>query len=124
MNSFKQTIKDLLENEASPEIKSQIIQKVVDRITVKSDSIEIYFFVGESHYKKEINISNHQGAGATSLSPSEKRYTSPLPVFRGNPKTSKFLFLKPNLNCSTADLAANFFYYAGSNSLKNGRETF
>ena len=85
---------------------------------MKSDSIEIYFFVGESHYKKEINISNQQGAGASSLSPSEKRYTSPLPVFHGNPKTSEFLFFKPNL----ADLTPNFFYDAGSNSLKNGRE--
>ncbi len=91
-NLFKQTIMDLLENESSPEIKSQIIQKVVDRITVKSDSIEIYFFVGESHYKKEINISDQQWAGANSLSPSEKKHAGPLPVFYGNPKTSEFLF--------------------------------
>ncbi len=117
-NLFKQTIMDLLENEASPEIKSQIIQKVVDRIIVKSDSIEIYFFVGESHYKKEIIISNQQGAGTHSLSPLEKRHTAPLPVFQGNPKTSEFLFLKPNLT----DLTPNFFYDAGSNSLKNGSE--
>ncbi len=117
-NSFKQTIKDLLENESSPEIKSQIIQKVVDRIIVKSDSIEIYFFVGESHYKKEVIIHNQQGAGSSSLSLTEKRYTSPLPIFHGNPKTSEFLFLKPNL----ADLTPNFFYDAGSNSLKIGSE--
>ena len=55
-NLFKQTIKDLLENESNPEIKSQIIQKVVDRIIVKSDSIEIYFFIGESHYKKGVRV--------------------------------------------------------------------
>ncbi|MFZ3229831.1 MAG: hypothetical protein WA160_06475 [Pseudobdellovibrio sp.] len=112
---FGEILQYVLENESSPEIKSQIIQKVVDRIIVKSDSIKIYFFVGESHYKKEINISSQQGAGASSLSLPEKRHTGPLPVFHGNPKTSEFLFLKPNLT-------PNFFYDAGSNSLKNGRE--
>ena len=114
---FKQTIKDLLENEANPEIKSQIIQKVVDRIIVKSDMVEIYFFVGESHYKKEINIHNQQGAGSKSLLLTEKRHTSPLPVFHGNPKTSEFLFVKPNL----IDLRETKFHDAGSNSLKIGR---
>ncbi|MFZ3229024.1 MAG: helix-turn-helix domain-containing protein [Pseudobdellovibrio sp.] len=112
-NLFKQTIKDLLENESSPEIKSQIIQKVVDKIIVKPESIEIYFFVGESHYKKEINIHNQQGASANSLSLSEKRHTTPLPVFHGNRQTSEFLNLKPNV-------ASNNFYDAGSNSLKIG----
>jgi hypothetical protein len=40
----------------------------------------------------------------------EKRSTSALPVFHGNPKTAEILNFEPN-----------FFYDAGSNSLKFGR---
>jgi site-specific DNA recombinase len=112
--TFRLLIKDLLENEADPNIKTSVIQKVVHKIIVKKDEVEVYFFVGEKHYKRELAI-----AGSLLKGPSgrihpqipEKRYTSPLPVFHGNPETSNLLHLKPN-----------FFYDAGSNSLKIGRE--
>ena len=48
------------------------------------------------------------GDGINKGAVAEKRRTSALPVFHGNPKTSELLNLKPN-----------FFYDAGSNSLKN-----
>ena len=119
--TFRLAVQDLLENDADPQMKTSIIQKVVQKIVIKNEEIEIYFFVGEKHYKRELELSslrpfkhelNQIGAKP------EKRHSSALPVFHGNPKTSEFLYLKPNLT----DLTPNFFYDAGSNSLKNGSE--
>ncbi len=123
--TFRLAVQDLLENEADPQMKTSIIQKVVHKIIIKNEEIEIYFFVGEKHYKRELELSGsrpfkdklHQISNQIDAKP-EKRHSSALPVFHGNPKTSEFLFLKPNLT----DLTPNFFYDAGSNSLKNGRE--
>ncbi len=124
-NSFRVVIQELLENESDPVVKTSIIQKVVDKIIVKTEEIEIYFFVGEKHYKRELAIAGSRplpvlassNFGVNSVI-TEKRQSTALPVFHGNPKTSEFLFLKP----SELNLNANFFYDAGSNSLQNGRE--
>ena len=80
---------------------------MVERIIIKNEEVEIYFFVGEKHYKRELEIS-----GSCPFVPvlPEKRYTSPLPVFHGNLETSNLLF------------SANKFHDAGSNSLKVGSE--
>ncbi|MFN8945519.1 MAG: recombinase family protein [Pseudobdellovibrionaceae bacterium] len=112
--SFKLIIQDLLENEADPKIKTAIIQKVVHKIVIKNEEVEIYFFIGEKHYKRELAIAGSRPlprlVEATNPNVPEKRHTSPLPVFHGNPKTSDFLNFKPKK-----------LYDAGSNSLKNGR---
>lgn len=118
-NQFKAVIVDLLENESDPVVKTTIIQKLVHKIIVKSDEVEIFFYVGEKYYKRELAIAGSRTlptavtdtlkSAITQTTP-EKRHTSALPVFHGNPKTSEILNLKPN-----------FFYDAGSNSLKNGR---
>lgn len=118
-NQFKAVIKDLLENENDPAVKTTIIQKMVHKIIVKSDEVEIFFYVGEKYYKRELAIAGSRIlptavtdtlSSAINASTPEKRHTSALPVFHGNPKTSEILNLKPN-----------YFYDAGSNSLKNGR---
>ncbi|MBL7554219.1 MAG: hypothetical protein JNM24_00235, partial [Bdellovibrionaceae bacterium] len=119
-NQFKAVIKDLLENENDPAVKTTIIQKMVHKIIVKSDEVEIFFYVGEKYYKRELAIAGSRIlptavtdtlSSAINASTPEKRHTSALPVFHGNPKTSEILNLKPN-----------YFYDAGSNSLKNGSE--
>ncbi|MFZ3229028.1 MAG: hypothetical protein WA160_02395 [Pseudobdellovibrio sp.] len=119
-NSFKAVMTDLLENEADPVVKTSIIQKVVHKIVVKTEEVEVYFYVGEKHYKRELAIAGSRPLPELATSDfsqnsviAEKRHSSALPVFHGNPKTSEILFLKPN-----------FFYDAGSNSLIIGRETF
>lgn len=71
-------------------------------------------YVGEKHYKRELAIAGSQLNPKPPVpdgSVPEKRNTSALPVFHGNPKTSNFLHLKPN-----------FLNDAGSNSLKFGSE--
>ncbi len=90
---FKLAIEDLLENEADPKVKTAIIQKVVHKIIIKNEIVEVYFYVGEKHYKRELAIASSL---SDALAP-EKRHTSTLPVFHGNQKTSELLFLKPNV---------------------------
>ncbi|HEY8270923.1 MAG TPA: recombinase family protein [Pseudobdellovibrionaceae bacterium] len=110
--SFRSVIVDLLANEADPKVKTAIIQKVVQKIIIKNEEVEIYFFVGERHYKRELEISGSRPSFNPIVPKSpEKRRTSPLPVFHGNLETSQFLDLRPN-----------FLNDAGSNSLKNGSE--
>ncbi len=53
---FKAVIVDLLKNENDPVIKTAIIQKIVHKIIVKNDEVEIFFYVGEKHYKRELAI--------------------------------------------------------------------
>lgn len=55
-NQFKAVIVDLLENENDPVVKTTIIQKMVHKIVVKTDEVEIYFYVGEKYYKRELSI--------------------------------------------------------------------
>lgn len=121
-NQFKAVIVDLLENENDPVVKAAIIQKMAHKIIVKSDEIEIFFYVGEKYYKRELAIAGSNvlptavgGDGINKNAAPEKRHTSALPVFHGNPKTAEIL----NLGVKSS----NFFYDAGSNSLKNGRGT-
>ena len=117
-NQFKAVIVDLLENENDPVVKTAIIQKMVHKIIVKKDEVEIFFYVGEKYYKRELAIAGSRilpiavgGDGINKELTPEKRRTSPLPVFHGNLETSQILDLRPN-----------FLNDAGSNSLKNGRE--
>jgi site-specific DNA recombinase len=105
---FRVIVKELLASENDPKVKTAIIQKVVEKIIIKNEEIEIYFLVGEQHYKRELEFSGSRPS-FNSIS-ADKKYTSPLPVFHGNLETSQILDLNPN-----------FFYDAGSNSLKNGR---
>ncbi len=120
-NSFKAVLTDLLENEADPQVKTLIIQKVVHKIVVKTEEVEVYFYVGEKYYKRELAIAGSRPFPALVSSDNgtlaEKRHSSALPVFHGNRPTSEFLNLKP----AEANTDANYFYDAGSNSLKNGR---
>ena len=117
-NQFKAVIVDLLENENDPVVKTAIIQKMVHKIILKKDEIKIFFYVGEKYYKRELAIAGSHilpiavgGDGINKGMAPEKRRTSPLPVFHGNLETSQILDLRPN-----------FFYDAGSNSLKFGSE--
>ena len=71
-----------------------IVQKVVEKIIIKKDEVEIYFHVGERHYKRELDLSGSRSPANTGIP--EKRYTSPLSVFHRNPETSNLLHLKPN----------------------------
>ena len=106
-------------------MKTLIIQKVVHKIIVKTDEVEVYFYVGEKYYKRELAIAGSRplpalvssNRGENTVTP-EKRHSSAIPVFHGNRVTSEFLDLKP----AEANLTPNFFYDAGSNSLKFGRE--
>lgn len=121
---FKAVIVDLLENENDPVIKTGIIQKIVHKIIVKSDEVEIFFYVGEKHYKRELAIAGSRflpiavgGDGINKSLIPEKRHSSSLPVFHGNPRTVDILDLKPN------SALENNFHDAGSNSLKIGSES-
>ena len=95
-------------------MKTSIIQKVVHKIVVKTAEVEVYFYVGEKHYKRELAIAGTRPLPSLvthdfdqSCVVAEKRHSSALPVFHGNPKTSEFLNLKPNV-------ASNNFHDAGS----------
>jgi hypothetical protein len=79
---FRQTMIDLLENENDPKIKNSIILKVVEKIIIKGEEVEIYFFVGERYYKRELDLSYSLKNDLKPLD-TEKRYTAPLPVFHG-----------------------------------------
>ncbi len=123
-NQFKAVVVDLLENENDPVVKTAIIQKMVHKIIVKTEEVEIFFYVGEKYYKRELAIAGSRilptavgGDGINKDIVPEKRHTSALPVFHGNPKTAEFLNLKPN----AFELREKKFHDAGSNSLKNGR---
>lgn len=107
---FRSVIEEMLTNENDPQIKTAIIQKVVDKIIINGEEVEVYFLVGESHYKRELALTTGSRSQLDSLVP-EKKYTSPLPVFHRNLETSQILHLRPN-----------FVYDAGSNSLINGSE--
>ena len=105
---FRSAIKDLLTTENDPKVKTSIIQKLVEKIVINGEEVEIHFFVGENHYKRELEFLGSRPFSRIEMP--EKRRTNPLPVFHGNLETSKFLNLKPkNL------------YVDGSNSLTNGR---
>lgn len=106
--TFRASIQNLLENEQNPETKTKIIQKIVHKIIVNSTGIEIWFHVGERHFKRELEITS---SSQNPFQASEKRRTHPLPVFRGNPQTSNLLALREKN-----------FHDAGSNSLKIGSE--
>ena len=106
---FRKQIKELLENSADPQVKTTIIQKVIHKIIIIKETVEIYFIVGEIHYKRELAICASSRPHPTLLQNSPKKHTSPLPVFHGNLETSNLLHLKPKN-----------IYDAGSNSLKNG----
>ncbi len=138
-SGFKTVIVDLLESENDPAIKTAIIQKIVHKIIVKNEGVEIFFYIGERHYKRELAIAGSQltalnGGGcvdgtdngrirkvaATRQSDGtgslpEKRRTSPLPVFHGNLETAQIL----NLGVKKP---LNYFYDTGSNSLNIGSE--
>jgi DNA invertase Pin-like site-specific DNA recombinase len=106
---FGQAIIDLLDNENDPKIKNSIILKVVEKIVIKGEVVEIYFYVGELHYKRELDISSSL---KNDLKPTEagKRYTSPLPVFHGNLEESLEIDFKPKK-----------IYDAGSKTFEIGR---
>lgn len=106
---FRQAMVDLLENEIDPKIKNSIILKVVEKIIVKGIDVEIYFYVGEKHYKRELLLTSSQGH-ELSPKPPENRYTNPLPVFHGNPEDSVSIDFKPKK-----------IYDAGSKSFEIGR---
>ncbi len=106
--TFRAAIIDMLESENDPKVKALIIQKVVEKIIIKDEEVEIYFYVGERYYKRELDLSGSRSPAVAKV-PQKKR-TSPLPVFHGNLETSQILDSKPKN-----------IYDAGSNSLKNGR---
>ncbi|MGZ3797109.1 MAG: recombinase family protein, partial [Pseudobdellovibrionaceae bacterium] len=108
---FRATITNLLENEADPKLKTTLIQKVVEKIIIKNEEVEIYFFVGEQHYKRELDISGSRPFADPNSA--EKRYTSPLPVFHGNLETSNLLNLSGDWRQAVR----------GSNSLTFGSQT-
>ncbi len=112
---FRMAILDLLKSESDPKVKTTIIQKVVEKIIIKGEEVEIYFFVGEKHYIRELEFSGSRPRSILNESQNfeEKKQTSPLPVFQGNQETSHLLNLSSN---------PNYFYDAGSNSLRFGSE--
>lgn len=112
--TFRLAIIDLLENEADPQVKTAIIQKIIHKIIINKEEVEIYFFVGEKHYKRELTLIVGSRLDLKCTLPEiellpEKTHTNPLPVFQRNQKTSEFMYLKPKK-----------IYDAGSNSLHNG----
>lgn len=54
---FRLKMKDSLEKIADPEVKAKIIAKVVQKILVFEDGIEIFFHVGRSQYIDSLNLS-------------------------------------------------------------------
>lgn len=108
---FRNQVKELIENSADPQVKTTIIQKVIHKIIIFKETIEIYFMVGETHYKRELAILAGSRSHPTLLKIPPQKHTSPLPVFHGKLETSNLLHLKPKN-----------IYDAGSNSLKIGSE--
>jgi site-specific DNA recombinase len=52
---FRRGLKELIEKgESEPQTKSAIIKKVVHKIEIKKDGIEIHYHVGQTHYTQEL----------------------------------------------------------------------
>jgi site-specific DNA recombinase len=52
---FRKGLKELIEKgENEPQMKSAIIKKLVHKIDIQKDGIEIHFHVGEAHYSQEL----------------------------------------------------------------------
>ncbi len=51
---FAEQLKALLEREDDPVVKTAVIQKVVEKVFVTKNGIEIHFHVGKMHYKREL----------------------------------------------------------------------
>ncbi len=56
LSSFIKTIRELLCNENNPIIKSQIIHKIVSKILVTPDGMEVHFHIGQDYYKRELDL--------------------------------------------------------------------
>lgn len=83
LNSYRKTLIALLNDEADPEIRSQLIEKVVRRITVSNDGIEIEFHVGHNHYTRELALSASSRSSIQNLE-KKRAVSEPLPKFFKN----------------------------------------
>ena len=54
--SSKTVLTNLLEAEADPQVKTLIIQEVVHKIIIKTEAVEVHFYVGERYYKQKLAI--------------------------------------------------------------------
>lgn len=103
LETFTQGLKVLLQKENDPVIKTMIIQKIVERILVTSEGIEIYFNIGHDYYKREF--------GAEGSKPSDRATVGALGVKKG-----------PDMAPSSSGSGdSDFFSDCGSISLTNGR---
>jgi site-specific DNA recombinase len=110
LSSFTQGLKALLQKEDDPVIKTMIIQKIVEKILVKKDGIEIYFNIGQDYYKRELGLNSGAGSKPYSINDNASK-ASILDIKKGP-------HLALELSRSTS---LNFFSNSGSISLTNGR---
>ena len=47
---------ELLRKESDPWAKTRIIEKVIEKVLIKENGIEIYFHVGKYHYTRELGL--------------------------------------------------------------------
>lgn len=60
--TFRRQLLHLLENMNSPEAKAQLVSKVVQKVIVFENGIEIFFNVGKDHYKHELGGDSPSGS--------------------------------------------------------------
>lgn len=80
LNEFKKSIMQLLKLQDDPEIRTKLIAKVVHRVDVTKDGVEIQFHIGSSHYSQELAL---MGSSRSLIPKSEEKReaTPPQPKF-------------------------------------------
>ncbi len=96
----------------------------MEKIVIQGEVIEIYFYVGERHYKRELEISS---SVKNDLMPTDagKRYTSPLPVFHGKLEESLEIDFKPKkiYDAGSKTFAIGGLYWTRTSDLSHVKGT-
>lgn len=103
---FTKDIKLIIANESRSEAISAIIRKLVHKIEVTESGATVHYHVGENQFIREFN--DVLNSRSSSVEPANKKGL----VDHTRPVSKSLLKYK----------SSNFFYDAGSNSLKIGRE--
>jgi site-specific DNA recombinase len=112
LQKFAGQISALLAQEADPQVKALVIEKVVEKVLVTKTGVEIYFYAGKGHYKRELaleaadSLAAEESSGKGNAAPL-RRPAKALPKYREAVLGIK----KP---------APHFLVVAGSNSFTNG----
>ncbi len=58
---FRRQLKALLDQASDPNTKACLISKIVQKVLISENGIEIFFYAGKSHYQRELGDENSPG---------------------------------------------------------------